>query len=82
MSPSDVNLQPEVISRIEEELGQSSSGSLVDLLEDQRLSNVATSGVIIRRQKEEGTSPGVIIGIIVGVVALLAVLALIVMFVF
>lgn len=80
-SPSDVNLHPEVISRIEEELGQSSSGSLVDLLEDQRLSNVATSGVIIRRQKEQGISAGVLIGIIVGVVALLAVLALIVMFV-
>jgi serine/threonine-protein kinase len=54
-SPSDLNLDEQVLSRIEEEIGGESttSGSLVDLLEDRGLSNVSTSGVVIRRPKEK-----------------------------
>ena len=44
-----------MLSRIEEEIGgrRSPSGSLVDLLEDQHLSAVSTSGVKLRRPKEK-----------------------------
>lgn len=48
-------MDEQVLSRIEEEIGvrRSPSGSLVDLLEDQHLHSVSTSGVKLRRPKEE-----------------------------
>ncbi len=52
LSPSDLNLDKQVLSQIEEEIGgESTSGSLVDLLDDHELKSVSTSGVVLRRQQ-------------------------------
>jgi serine/threonine-protein kinase len=52
VSPSDLNLDAQVLSQIEEEIGgESTSGSLVDLLHDRELVSVSTSGVVLRRQQ-------------------------------
>jgi serine/threonine protein kinase len=52
VSPSDLNLDEQVLSQIEEEIGgESTSGSLIDLLHDEELKSVSTSGVVLRRQQ-------------------------------
>ena len=52
---SDVHLDEQVLSQIEEEIGSrgSPSGSLVELLEDQLLTSVSTSGLKLRRAKDK-----------------------------
>jgi serine/threonine protein kinase len=71
LSASDLHLSKEVLSRIEEEIGgESTSGSLVDLLQDHRLSNVSTSGVVIRRRRSS-IPIGVLVAILAGVAGLL-----------
>lgn len=46
-------LDEQVLSRIEEEIGSrtSTSGSLVDLLEDQTISSTSTTGILLRRKR-------------------------------
>ena len=70
-----------LISQIEHEIGQSSStsGSLVDLLENPALSNVASSKVTLKRTKQKQGPPlwlvvvaGAGAALIVGLVAILA----------
>jgi eukaryotic-like serine/threonine-protein kinase len=81
LSPSDLNLDAQVLSQIEEEIGsESTSGSLVDLLEDKELGSVSTSGVVIRRPKD--STPPWVIGLAVtgGVLLLVLVVALVVLF--
>ncbi len=73
-SISDVHLDEQVLSRIEEEIGSrsSTSGSLVDLLEDQSLTTVSTSGLKLRRPQDKPIWPWVLsAGAVLTVVALL-----------
>lgn len=79
VSPSDLNLDEQVLSQIEEEIGESTSGSMVDaLLEERKLTSVSTSGVVLRsRQKKSGPPPwiwAIVAG--VGVLVLLVVVML------
>jgi serine/threonine protein kinase len=76
ISPSDLNLDAQVLSRIEEEIGGSTSGSLVDLLEQPHLDNVSTSGVVLRRTPQQGVPPWVIVLSCVGGVLLVLLLVL------
>jgi hypothetical protein len=77
VSPSDLNLDEQVLSQIEEEIGESTSGSMVDaLLEERKLTSVSTSGVVLRsRQKKSGPPPW--IWAIVAGVGLLVLLVLV-----
>ena len=77
ISPSDLNLDEQVLSQIEEEIGESTSGSLVDLLKDQKLSEVSTSGVILRVRPKSNVPLWVIGLAVVGGALLLLVLVLI-----
>ena len=77
VSPSDLNLDEQVLSRIEEEIGESTSGSLVDLLEDKKLSSVSTTGVLLRSRQSEGIPVWVFgiaaaVGILVLIVVVMA----------
>jgi serine/threonine protein kinase len=77
ISPSDLNLDAQVLSQIEEEIGgESTSGSLIDLLHDEHLKSVSTSGVILRRRQETVPPWVVVIGCLLGIllIVLLAVL--------
>ena len=79
-SISDVHLDEQVLSRIEEEIGSrsSTSGSLVDLLEDQSLTTVSTSGLKLRRPQDKPIWPWVLSAgaVLTVVVLLLAILLL------
>ncbi len=73
-SVSDVHLDEQVLSRIEEEIGSrsSTSGSLVELLEDRHLTSVSTSGLKLRRPQDRPVWPWMLsAGAVLVVVALL-----------
>jgi serine/threonine protein kinase len=75
VSLSDLNLDAQVLSQIEEEIGgESTSGSLVDLLRDQELTSVSTSGVVLRRPPQKTISTWVIVLSCVGGAALVVLL--------
>ena len=79
VTSSDLNLDEQVLSRIEEEIGESTSGSLVDLLEDRKLSDVSTSGVVLRtRQKKDGIPPWVL-AVAAGIGLLVLIILIVVM---
>jgi serine/threonine-protein kinase len=79
ISLSDLNLDAQVLSQIEEEIGgESTSGSLVDLLHDENLTTVSTSGVVLRRQQNSVSPWVVVLSCVAGVVLFVLLLALLI----
>ncbi|MCA9170307.1 MAG: hypothetical protein KDB23_21665, partial [Planctomycetales bacterium] len=76
VSAVDLNVDVQALSRIEEEIGESStSGSMIDLLSDPHLHRVSMSGVVLRR-KQNSIPPWVIILSCVGGIVLVGLLIL------
>ena len=75
VSATDLNVDVQALSRIEEEIGESAStsGSMIDLLSDPHMRRVSTSGVVLRRPKQ-GVPPWVIVLSCIGGVLLVVLL--------
>ncbi|MEZ6120612.1 MAG: serine/threonine-protein kinase [Pirellulaceae bacterium] len=74
------DVDPETLSQIEQELSASSStsGSLVDLFEDQHATSVSQSSILLTRKRKKTIPTGLIVGISVAAVAFLALAVIII----